>query len=120
MNIIFASREEAAELTARYIMLELDTFQVQEHGKRISWCVLDPASVPMTELWCIDDLRQKHGEALYHYQQADWDRCLQALSELRGHWAGQVDSFYTALEHRIHDLQEQELPEHWDGTLLHS
>jgi hypothetical protein len=120
MNIIFASREEAAEMTARYIMLELDTFRVQDHGTRTSWCVLDPASVPMTELWCVDDLRTKHGQALYHYQQAQWTSCLETLTELHGRWAGQVDSFYAALKQRVEDLQSEPLPEGWDGSLTHA
>ena len=43
MNIIFANREDAAEMTARYILLELDTFRINDEVK-ISWCVLDPAT----------------------------------------------------------------------------
>lgn len=120
MNIIFATREQAAEMTARYIVLELDTFQVPEHGCQISWCVLDPASVPMTELWMVDSLRQQHGQALAYYQQAQWEHCLEILAGLRGRWASQLDSFYAQLESRVQKLQQDTVPAAWDGSLEHA
>ena len=110
MNIIFANREDAAEMTARYILLELDTFRINDEVK-ISWCVLDPVTVPMTELWQVDTLRGLHAKLLESYQTQNWKNAAGYLEQLVGKWACQVDSYYAIMKKRLEDLTQYDMPD---------
>lgn len=113
MNIIMG-QSTAEELQDRYIVLELDRFQIPGCAEPVpSYCVIeDPA---LDDIMASQHLITSHADMMAHYRAQRWDQCLHHLAELRGAWQGQVDTFLDDLEQRVHQLRQQDLPQDWTG-----
>lgn len=116
MNIILG-REAAQQASERYVVLELDHFRLPDQDSPIpAYCVIE--HIPLEELGVAPALQDMHANLVRAYRQQQWDYCLQTIHGLRGHWRGDLDSFYADLESRIQDLRTQELAQDWDGSIL--
>jgi hypothetical protein len=99
MHIIFGN-EQADELSNKYTVLELDTFQIGSNGPVVTaYCTLD--SVPLSEMLTLDERKQLHRQLIQEYRQRHWAPCLELLSQLQGKWNGELDSFYQDIKSRI-------------------
>ena len=114
MNIVFGDVIDS--LDNRFMCLELDTFRDVATGNlHTAWCVV--ANVPLADLPIAHHLRQAHQDLMQDYRQRKWSRCLEAMTGLHGRWNGELDSFYDILAQRVTDLQQQDLPDDWDGII---
>jgi hypothetical protein len=99
MHIIFG-KEQAQELSDKYTVLELDTFQIGPTGPVITaYCTLD--AIPLGEMLTLDEHKKMHQQLIAEYKQRHWGRCLELLSQLQGKWNSAMDSFYQDLRSRI-------------------
>jgi hypothetical protein len=116
MNIIF-SDWAAQQAQEKYIVLELDTFQVD--GKLTTTYAL-VEQVTLTEMLSLDRFKELHSNLLKEYRKRNWKYCEDAIGHLQGKWNGELDTFYTMLIERIQDLQTQSLGDDWTGVIVRS
>ena len=99
MHIIFG-KEQAQELSKRYIILELDTFQIEKLGPPITaYCAIE--TVPFDELPVLPETQFQHEHLIINYRLRNWQDCLKGIDQLIGKWRGELDSFYSDLGDRV-------------------
>jgi hypothetical protein len=114
MHIILGD-QITAELAEKYIVLELDSFEVQGRDSTISaFCLVE--NVPLQELPQVDQYRDLHQQLIKNYRAANWKFCEDALEHLVGRWNGEVDSFYKDLQARLPNLQAQPATQEWNPS----
>jgi hypothetical protein len=109
MNIIF--KENSAEISKKYTVLDLDTFSIPDGSAHTVCCVVE--NTPITELAELEDLKELHANLIENYGKQNWNSCEQAIEHLVGKWGGEVDSFYKELQQRIEILKNMTLPNDW-------
>ena len=113
MNIIF--KENSAEIAKKYVVLDLDTFSLPDGTTHTACCVVE--SIPVTELYQTENLKNLHANLIEHYAKKDWTYCEQAIVELTGKWGGEMDTFYNDLQTRIALLKTMTLSEYWSPVI---
>jgi len=105
------------EISDKYIVLELDSFQVKGRDQAVSaYCVVE--NVPLIELPQADQFRDLHAQMIKNYRLGNWKFCQDALEHLQGRWNGEVDSFYNDLSERILARKKDTSDtKDWDPTL---
>ena len=116
MNIIFGA-SAAQQAQEKYIVLELDTFQVDDQ-LTTTYALVE--QVTLTEMFSLDKFKELHSNLLKEYRKRNWKYCEDAMEHLQGKWNGELDTFYTVLSDRIQDLKTQSLDDNWSGTILRS
>jgi hypothetical protein len=116
MHIIFG-KEQAEQLSNKYTVLELDTFQFGEMGPVVTaYCTVE--TVPLEELPTLEITKKQHADLIINYRLRSWNNCLTAIKLLRGKWRGELDSFYADLENRIQDCVSNNPPANWSPIIL--
>ena len=114
MNIIFG--DSVKLLGDKYTVLELDTFFVTESQQTITtYCVVE--KIPLQELPTAERWSRAHHDMLREYRAKNWNFVLNALEELRGRWAGEVDSFYDIMKQRCNEYQLNDPGPEWTGLV---
>jgi hypothetical protein len=116
MNIIFGDWA-AQQAREKYIVLELDTFQVDEQ-LTTTYALVE--QVTLMEMLSLDQFKELHSNLLKEYRKRNWKYCENAMEHLIGKWNGELDTFYTVLTERIQELKTQSLPDDWTGVILRS
>lgn len=99
MHIIFG-KEQADELSTKYTVLELDTFQIGKNGPVVTaYCALE--SIPLGEMLTLAETKLIHTQLIKEYNQRCWKKCLELLTLLQGKWNKELDSFYQDLRSRL-------------------
>jgi hypothetical protein len=118
MNIIFG-KEQADILEEKYIVLELDTFQIGTDGPVVTaYCTVE--TFPLESLTSIDQLKQTHKLLISNYQSKNWAQCLDVIQQLQGNWNGELDSFYTELKNRADQYLGVDPGPDWTPVILKS
>jgi hypothetical protein len=99
MQIIFG-QEIAEEVRMRHIVLELETFTVKD-SEKTAYCVVRPESINLTEMPDIQRLCRLHEATIEALKRNDTETVLDGISHLRGHFNGELDSFYDVIQKRI-------------------
>ena len=111
MHIILGD-QITAEVADKYIVLELDSFEIAGRDGTVSaFCLVE--NVPLQELPRAD----LHAQMIRNYRAGNWKFCEDALEHLMGRWNGEVDSFYKDLQARLPDLQAQASSNDWTPAL---
>jgi hypothetical protein len=116
MNIIFGA-SAAQQAQEKYIVLELDTFQVDQQ-LTTTYALVE--RVTLMEMLSLDKFKELHSNLMREYRKRNWKYCQDATEHLQGKWNGELDSFYTILSERIQDLKTQSLGDDWTGVILRS
>lgn len=116
MNIIFGD-SAAQQAQEKYIVLELDTFQVDDQ-RTTTYALVE--QVTLMEMLSLDKFKELHSNLMKEYRKRNWKYCEDAMEHLRGKWNGELDTFYTVLAERIQDLKTQTLSDNWSGVVLRS
>lgn len=115
MHIILGD-QITAEVADKYIVLELDSFEVKGRDGTVSaYCLVE--NVPLQELPEVEQFRDLHAQMIRNYREGKWKFCEDALEHLMGRWNGEVDSFYKDLQARLPNLQTQSSAKDWTATL---
>lgn len=116
MHIILGD-QITKEITDKYIVLELDNFQIAGRDHAVSaYCLVE--NVPIAELPQVDQFRDLHANLIQNYRLGNWKFCKDALEHLEGRWNGEVDSFYDELSTRISNHRDQEPADpSWNPTI---
>lgn len=116
MNIIFGA-PAAQHAQEKYIVLELDTFQVEDQ-LTTTYALVEQVS--LIEMLSLDKFKELHSNLLKEYRKRNWKYCEDAIEHLSGKWNGELDTFYTVLTERIQELKTQSLDDAWTGVILRS
>jgi len=116
MNIIFGD-SAAQKAQEKYIVLELDTFQVDDQ-LTTTYALVERVS--LMEMLSLDRFKELHSNLMKEYRKRNWKYCEDAVEHLQGKWNGELDTFYAVLTERIQDLKTQSLGDDWSGIVLRS
>lgn len=115
MHIIFG-KEQADELSSKYTVLELDTFQLGENGPIVTaYCTVE--TIPLEELAKLEDNKNQHQHLMINYRGRAWQDCLTAIDQLKGKWRGELDSFYDDLRDRVVGHLDAPPPADWSPVI---
>lgn len=114
MHIIFGT-SEADKLKEKYIVLELDTIDIQNNGPIVAYCIVE--NIPLANLPQAEIYMKLHSDLMENYRKRDWNYCEQAIEALRGFWGGDTDTFYDSLLSRIKEYQQNEPDDSWTGIV---
>lgn len=115
MHIILGD-QITAELADKYIVLELDSFEIPGRDDTVSaFCLVE--NVPLQELPQADQFRELHAQMIKNFRLGNWKFCQDALVHLMGRWNGEVDSFYKDLQVRLLNLETQPVTEEWNPAV---
>jgi len=100
VNVIF-NRQAAEELRSRYLVLELETFDV--NGQKLEcFCVVPGDVVPQGDLSDLAQYEKMHQSLVEHLAVKNYPACLPLIENLQGKFGGELDSFYQVISDRIH------------------
>ena len=116
MNIIFGD-SAAQKAQEKYIVLELDTFQVDQQ-QTTTYALVERVS--LMEMPSLDKFKELHSKLMTEYRKRNWKYCEDVMEHLQGKWNGELDTFYTVLTERIQDLKTQSLGDDWTGIVQRS
>lgn len=114
MNIIFG-RDQAASLSERYTVLELDTIRIN-NNELTAFCVVE--SIPIMDMPKVESMKNLHENLIIEYRKRNWNYCSQALDYLTGFWGHDLDTFYDNLRARIQEYTENDPGDDWDGVII--
>jgi len=116
MHIIFG-KEQAEELTKKYTVLELDTFQFGKNGPVITaYCTVE--SIPLGEMSTLAETKLAHDQLIKEYHQRQWNKCFELLDQLQGKWNQELDSFYQDFRSRIEQNTACDPGTSWSPIIL--
>jgi adenylate cyclase len=119
MNIIFG--DSVKLIPDSYTVLELDTVRTDNGALPFTaYCIVD--KIPLHEFPLVEAHKKLHADVIKYYREQHWDFCEQAIEELKGKWAGAVDTFYEEMQNRVREYRNNPPGSDWDGTYskLHS
>ena len=109
MKIVLASEQDIKSIQDRYLVLELDTFRIEEKTVP-SWCIIDAGDIPLSEMTQLDHFKTQHENLIKNYKLGNFNFLEQMIEHLQGKFGGNVDSFYTELFART----QQPKSDPWD------
>src|SRR6056300_1185340 len=109
MKIVLATEEDIKPVKDRYLVLELDTFRIQDSIVP-SWCIIDAGDIPLAEMTQLDHMKTQHENLIKNYKIGNFKFVDQMIEHLRGKFGGSIDSFYTELFVRL----QQPKSDPWD------
>lgn len=95
MNIIFGT-EVANEISKNHTVLELETFQVDGEQKT-AYCVISAENITLEEIPDLESLCKLHEATIDAMKRKDNETMLRSIDLLKGHFKGEMDSFYDIL-----------------------
>ena len=115
MNIILG-RENIEQAQEKYTVLELDTLLINDAADPVTaYCLIE--QVPIDQIAGIDQFRDLHHNLMANYRKRNWKFCEDAIEHLKGHWRGELDSFYDIMLQRIADYRLQDPGADWTGVI---
>ena len=118
VKILFG-QETAKGLSDRYTVLELDDIAVKGKTEPVKiYTVLDPEELGYDVIPALQQYVDLHSKLRKNYKKQDWKFCIDAISELRGKFAGTLDSYYDIITDRIEDYKKNPPPREWDGVYV--
>jgi hypothetical protein len=112
MNILLGE-ENAKSVDEKYIVLELDLIKFPGIPEPVT-------AYSLIEKINLDDViggtnwQELHAKLIENYRKRNWKYCQDAIEHLRGHWNGEIDSYYDNLNNRVTALLENDPGPDWD------
>jgi adenylate cyclase len=104
----------AERLDDEYFTLELDCIAVKGKKEGVNIFTVFRNPTINVERW--EAAKNQHDAMLLAYRQQNWDTAILAVSQLRGHFDGQMDHYYDLWLERIQEMRNAGLPKDWDGV----
>lgn len=104
MHIILG-KEIAEELRQRHVVLELETFNLEGKPPVTAFCVVPAEKIVLTEMPDIERYGRLHQATVDAWNQQRFDTVVEGISHLRGHFGGELDTFYDILLQAIEEKQ---------------
>lgn len=102
MNVVF-SRAVAQQLKEKYLVLELETFEVGDKTVE-TFCVVAGDKIPFDEMPTLKHYEQLHQTFIDELNKKNYSVCQELITHLTGRFGGELDSFYSVIRDRIKTL----------------
>ena len=87
--------ENADKLREKYTVLELDTVPSANGSEKVTlYTVLDTGKLSLESMTTLDQYTKLHEKLIENLHKGDQSFCENAISNLKGQFGGEVDSFY--------------------------
>ena len=87
--------ENADKLRDKYTVLELDTVPSPDGSEQVTlYTVLDTGKLSLESMTTLDQYTKLHAKLIENLHKGDQNFCRSAISNLKGQFGGEVDSFY--------------------------
>ena len=87
--------ENADKLRDKYTVLELDTVPSKDGSEPITlYTVLDTGKLSLESMTTLEQYTSLHAKLIDNLHKGDINFCKSAISNLKGQFGGEVDSFY--------------------------
>jgi hypothetical protein len=109
MHIVMGD-EYIDELRERHLVLQLETFEASYSAslkKVTAYCVVPQEAIPLQEMPHIERLSAIHQAVVDAWNKQDYRTVENGIEHLKGHFNGELDSFYDILLDRIKELNVQ-------------
>lgn len=110
MNILMG-KENAAVLSEKFVVLELDTFKFEEGNVVTAYCTID--NIPLESLANVPEIVARHDLMISSFKEKNWTLCQELVNRLTGEFNGEVDSFYESILNRIASYLENDPGDDW-------
>lgn len=107
MQIIFG-KENAEALREKYIVLELETIQLEDGQKLEAYCLVGGDVLSLSDLPSMEQWIKLHADFIEGVKNGHHDYCRQCIDHLTGKFAGELDSFYEEILRRIDQLDPKD------------
>jgi hypothetical protein len=115
MNIILGE-ENVQGINDRYVVLELDRLQFSNKSEPVTaYCMVE--NMPLDDIVLLERWRTLHNNLIRNYRMHNWNFCEDAIEHLKGHWRGELDSFYDIMLQRIAGYRLQDPGADWTGVI---
>jgi len=105
MDIIFG-RENATKLREKYTVLDLETVTKDGHSIEV-FCLIPADKIGIMDLPQLENWVKLHNDFLEGYKNNQYKFCQDCITELRGKFGGEVDTFYDEILRRINESEEK-------------
>jgi len=95
MQIIFG-KDVAEQLRSRYVVLELESFTVND-TQLDAYCVVPAEKIPMNEVSLVENNKDLHQQFVDSYKFNKFHECKTLYPQLKGLWGNELDSFYDTI-----------------------
>jgi hypothetical protein len=92
MQVVF-NREVAEQLRARYTVLDLEQFTAADQVID-AFCVVPAEKLAFLDLSKLQDQIKTHEDFVAALKSQDWAKLIAMYDQVRGSFAGELDSFY--------------------------
>ena len=87
--------ENADKLRSKYTVLELDTVPSPTGSDKVTlYTVLDTGKLSLESMTTLEQYTNLHAKLIENLHKGDKNFCKNAISNLKGQFGGEVDSFY--------------------------
>ena len=115
MNILLGE-ENAKNADEKYIVLELDRIRFPGIPDPVTaYCLVE--RVNLVDVMGGTDWQELHANLIKNFRKRNWKFCLDAIEHLRGHWGGEVDTFYDSIAKRAQAYVDNDPGPDWDGCI---
>ena len=105
------------EISDRYIVLDLDKFDVAGEIKQ-SYCILDASAIPLGEMPEIQHWTKNHNKIIENYHKRNWNFVTEMCDHIRNRWGGELVTFYDDIKERAEKYSKRtDLGEEWTGVI---
>lgn len=113
MKIIYG-KEQAETLDDKYIVFELDTFNITNVEEPMTaYCVVSADEVALQQLPDMEHWKKFHSEFIHGYKTKQFKYCKDCITNLKKRIGPEMDSYYEIMETRIDDYLENGVPDDW-------
>ena len=113
---IILGEETVKEMDDEFVLIELDTIAVKGKTEPVKIYTSLGTYYELEHTMNYEMPRQQHNKFLIFYRDQNWPLAKRWINDLRDSFGGALTKYYNMMEDRINQLENENLPEDWDGV----
>ena len=113
---IILGEETVKEMDDEFVLIELDTIAVKGKTEPVKIYTSLGTHYALEHTMNYEMPRQQHNKFLIFYRDQNWLLAKRWINDLRDSFGGALTKYYNMMEDRINQLENEDLPEDWDGV----
>ena len=113
---IILGEETVKEMDDEFVLIELDTIAVKGKTEPVKIYTSLGTYYELEHTMNYEMPRQQHNKFLIFYRDQNWLLAKRWINDLRDSFGGALTKYYNMMEDRINQLENENLPEDWDGV----
>ena len=113
---IILGEETVKEMDDEFVLIELDTIAVKGKTEPVKIYTSLGTHYALEHTMNYEMPRQQHNKFLIFYRDQNWPLAKRWINDLRDSFGSALTKYYNMMEDRINQLENEDLPEDWDGV----